>query len=190
MEAAILEELKREAMKLMPSSGTHGLDHTLRVYRTCLTIGASMGADLSILLPAALLHDIARDEEDHEHASSSKAREILKTYNYPQGKIEAVEQAIATHSFTGKLTPNTLEGKILSDADKLDAIGSIGIYRAAAYSRERGRTIDDFMAHFHEKLLTLKDVMYTKEAKSLAESRHRFMLEFLEQLSKEREKNS
>lgn len=190
MEDHILDEIRLEAKKLMPHSGTHGFEHTLRVYNTCRRIGVSTGADLSVLLPAALLHDVARHEAEHNNASSMKARGILISLNYPCDKIESVARAISTHSFTGGLAPDSLEAEILSDADKLDAMGALGVYRAAMYSGEKGRPIEDFTAHFHEKLLKLKEKLHTEEAKRIADSKHRFMLFFLEQLSKEQSLDS
>lgn len=182
MDEKTLEAIRKEAEKLMPPFGTHGFEHTLRVYNVCRKIGVSTGANLSILLSAALLHDIVRQENDHEYASSMKAREILESLDYPREYIEAVAEAINSHSFSKGLIPDSLEAKILSDVDKLDAIGAIGVYRAAMYGGEKGRSIEDFVAHFHEKLLKLKDMLYTEEAKHMAETRHRFMLDFLEQL--------
>ncbi len=187
MEDKTLEAIMREAEKLMPPFGTHSLEHTLRVYNVCRKIGVSTGADLSILLPAALLHDIVRKMSNHEYASSMKAWEILESLDYPQEKTEAVVEAINAHSFSKGLIPDSLEAKILSDVDKLDALGAIGVYRAAMYGGEKGRSIEDFITHFHEKLLRLKDMLYTEEAKRLAETRHRFMLDFLEQLRYELE---
>ncbi len=185
MEDRILDEIRLEVKRLTPHNGTHGFDHTLRVYKTCMRIGFSTGADLSVLLPAALLHDVAREEAEHNNASSVKAREILMSLNYPREKMELVARAISTHSFSGRLTPDSLEAEILSDADKLDAMGALGVYRAAMYSGEKGRPIEEFTAHFYEKLLKLKEKLYTDEAKRIADSKHRFMLSFLEQLGKE-----
>ncbi|NIN52583.1 MAG: HD domain-containing protein [Nitrososphaeria archaeon] len=185
MEDEVFEAIRQEAEKLMPPFGTHGFEHTLRVYNRCRIIGVLKGADLSTLLPAALLHDIIRDENDHENASSLKAREILKSLDYPANKIEDIAKAINVHSFSGGLTPDSLEARILSDADKLDAMGAIGVYRAAMYCVGKGRSIEEFVSHFHEKLLRLKDLLYTEEGKHLAESRHKFMIDFLEQLGNE-----
>jgi uncharacterized protein len=73
----------------------------------------------------------------------------------------------------------------LSDADKLDAMGAVGVYRTALYSGELMRPVEEFIEHFHEKLLTLKDLLYTDEARTLAEGRHRYMLEYLEEFVRE-----
>lgn len=190
MDEGVLDAIKREAEKLMPHYGTHGFEHTLRVFNLCRNIGVTKGADLSVLMPAALLHDIMREGGDHERASSARARDILESLNYPVDKINTIANAISTHSFGGGRSPESLEAEILSDADKLDAIGAIGIYRAAMYSAENGRPNEDFIAHFHEKLLKLKDMLHTEEARRLADSRHRFMLDFLEQHSREQNVNS
>ena len=82
-------------------------------------------------------------------------------------------------------TPETLEGKIVQDADRLDAMGAVGIARTFAYGGEKGRPLKDSVSHFHEKLLLLNDMMNTEAGRALAEERHAFMLSFLEELEKE-----
>jgi len=180
-----LDAIRDEAHKLLPVFGTHGFEHTERVCRYCRRIGIAVGADLDVLLPAALLHDVGRDAADHAVESADIARRILDSLGYGLEEVEAVVEAISTHSFTGEREPTSLEAKVLSDADKLDAMGALGICRAATYGVEHGRPLGDFVAHFHEKLLKLRDRMYTEEARRLAELRHRFMLEFLYQLDRE-----
>ncbi len=177
--------MERIVSKLIPPHGTHGLEHTKRVYKTCMALGEALGADMSILLPAVLLHDIVRDGGDHASASSDKAREILRDLDYPERLIENVSKTIGAHSFSAGRMPESLEAKILSDADKLDAMGALGVYRAAMYSAENRRPFEDYIAHFTEKLLTLRELMFTEEARSLAESRHRFLLEYLGQIEDE-----
>jgi uncharacterized protein len=180
-----LEKLERFVSGIIPPHGTHGLEHTMRVYRICMALGNALGADMSILLPAVLLHDVVRDSEDHAAASSVKARDILRDLDYSEKAIEKISKTIGAHSFSAGRIPESLEAKILSDADKLDAMGALGVYRAAMYSAENGRLLEDYVAHFSEKLLTLKDLIFTDEARRLAESRHRFLLEFLEQIGEE-----
>ena len=181
----LLRRLREEVRRTLPEAGTHGYEHTERVYRTALHIGRRVGADLDILLPAALLHDIGRGEDNHAEAGARKAREILERLGVDPNRIEAIVEAIETHSFSGGRKPRTLEAKVLSDADKLDAMGAIGIYRAATYSGEHQRPLEGFVQHFHEKLLRLRELLYTEEAKRMAEERHRFMLRYLEQLRRE-----
>ena len=183
--SAGLETLERIVSELIPPHGTHGLEHTMRVYRTCIALGKALGADMPILLPAVLLHDIVRDGEDHALASSIKAGEILRDLGYTERTIEEISKTIGAHSFSAGRMPESLEAKILSDADKLDAMGALGVYRAAMYSEENGRPLEDFVAHFSEKLLTLRDMIFTDVARRLAESRHGFLLVYLEQIEDE-----
>jgi uncharacterized protein len=185
MEDKFLDRLREQARKRLPQFGAHGFEHTERVYLASQFLGGLTGCDPSILLPAALLHDVGRGAVDHAKAGAELAKDILRSLGYNKEKIDAVTDAISTHSFTGARTPSFLEAKVLSDADKLDAVGATGVYRAAMYSVEEGRPLEDFVAHFHEKLLKLKETFHTEEAGQLAESRHRFMLDFLVQLSKE-----
>jgi uncharacterized protein len=180
-----LEKLEKIVRETIPHHGTHGLEHTMRVYKTCQTLGESLGADMSILLPAVLLHDVVRGGEDHALASSVEAEDILQGLGYPDTAIEEISKIIAAHSFSAGRTPESLEAEILSDADKLDAMGALGVYRAAMYSAENERPLENYVAHFREKLLTLRDMMFTDEARRLAEPRHRFLLEFLEQIEGE-----
>jgi len=111
------------------------------------------------------------------------ARKILSELGY--SKIDEIIHAIEAHSFSAGNKATSLEAKILSDADKLDALGATGIYRAAQYSVEHNRPMEDYIAHFHEKLLKLVDLLYTEEAKNLALKRHMFMEKYLVQLEKE-----
>lgn len=185
MNEKMLTDLREEARGLAPHYGTHGFEHVDRVYKTCLHIGLVEKADLRILLPAALLHDVARDEENHAQIGAEKAKPILRRYGQSEEIIEKIVMAISTHSFSGNKPPKTIEAKILSDADKLDALGAIGIYRTAVYSGERARPVDDFIAHFHEKLLKLEGLLFTDEAKRMAGERTRYMSDFLAHLDKE-----
>jgi len=185
MKEEILNRIRGEARKLLPEFGAHGFEHTERVYRTSQFLGDLTECDPSILLPAALLHDVGRGTVDHAKAGAELAKKILMSLDYDKEKINAVTDAISAHSFTGTRSPSFIEAKVLSDADKLDAVGATGVYRAAMYSVEEGRSLEDFIAHFHEKLLKLKDTFHTEEAVKLAESRHKFMLDFLYQLDRE-----
>jgi uncharacterized protein len=185
MDEEMLARLREEVRMQAPPFGTHGFEHVDRVFDACLHIGLVEKADLDILLPAALLHDIAREEENHAQAGAEKAKPILHRYDQPEKTIEAITAAIASHSFSGKKPPETLEAKILSDADKLDALGAIGVYRTAEYSGEHARPIEDFVAHFHEKLLKLEGLLFTEEANRMARGRTQYMKDFLVQLGKE-----
>ena len=183
--SAGLTKLENIVSDLIPPYGTHGLEHTMRVYKTSIALGKTLKADLSILLPAVLLHDVVRGGEDHALASSDKAGAILRDLDYSEDLIDEISKTISAHSFSAGRMPESLEAKILSDADKLDAIGALGVYRAAMYSAEHERPLEDYIAHFSEKLLTLKDILFTDEARRMAESRHRVLLQYLIQIKDE-----
>jgi uncharacterized protein len=166
------------------------MDHVDRVTALCETIGRAEKADMSILIPAALLHDIARPLEKeqgipHEEAGARMAEEYLASTGYDPTRIPAIAAAIRTHRFQSAARPATLEAQILSDADKLDALGAVGIARTFLRAGEHGGTIDDGIDHFHEKLLKLPDRMYTKTARHIALERHAFLSRFLKTLKDE-----
>jgi len=182
----VIEKIREQAKRRTKPYGCHGWDHVERVYDLCCFIGEKEGGDLETLKIAALLHDIARDQRgDHAKSSAKEAERILRTLGFQQTKISRIVDAIKTHRFSGKSKPRTLEAKILADADKLDAMGAVGVYRAAAFGAEIQRPIQSTIDHFNEKLLKLKDMMYTKTARRLAEGRHKFMLAYLKQIEKE-----
>ncbi|WP_457590832.1 HD domain-containing protein [Geoglobus sp.] len=163
----------------------HDSDHVQRVVRIALMIAEHEGGDVEAIRTAAELHDIARSEENHAIRGAELAREILVRMGHSEEFVEKVCHCIAAHSFSSGVEPETLEAKILSDADKLDAIGAIGVARAFMYSGEKGRSIHDTLKHFEEKLLRLKDMMYTETGRRIAEERHRFLSEFYERLRRE-----
>jgi uncharacterized protein len=115
----------------------HGEDHVLRVLKIARFIAAKEGADIEVVSKAALLHDSFRNGENHALKSAEFARKLLSEEGYGEEFIEAVVHAIEAHSFSGRIEPRTLEAKVLSDADKLDAIGAIGVARAFMMAGER-----------------------------------------------------
>ena len=170
----------------------HGFDHVLRVlglsFRIALMVEDSV--DFEVLALASIFHDVGRVFEEREklhHAiiSARIAREFLESKGYPRGKIELVVNAILSHSFSLGVKPRSIEAKILSDADKLDAIGAIGVARCFLDSAYRGRSVRDSVKHFYDKLLNLKDLLYTEPARRIAERRHRFLLRFLKELEED-----
>ena len=194
------------------NDSAHGFDHVLRVWRLAERIGRAEGADMEVLRAAALLHDVGRAEEQrsgicHAAASAQKAREVLK--NHPPERVEAVAAAIAQHRFRGERGPSSLEAKVLYDADKLDAIGAIGVARAYAIAGAQNQHLwaevppsyaerppqagrDDLEASEHTpvheylfKLVKLKERLYTAAGKRLAEGRHRYMVKYFERLAHE-----
>ena len=186
----------------------HDWLHVLRVWRSARMIGRGSKADMFVVELAALLHDIA-DWKFHGGDATvgpRKAAAWLRKLKVDGESAAHVVSIIEKISFKGAKVKNridTLEGKIVQDADRLDAIGAIGIARAFAYGGAKGRQIYDpasapalhasaeayskstgpTLDHFHEKLLLVKGLMNTKKGKQLAESRHRFMLRFLRQFA-------
>ena len=169
------------------SSDGHDLDHSLRVYKNALAIASNYPeADMDLISLSALLHDVD-DHKLFQTENNSNARTFLKNQNVPEETIEEIVKIINSVSFSknkGK-TPETLEAKIVQDADRLDAMGAIGIARTFAYGGKKGRSLNDSVQHFHDKLLLLRDTLNTDEARDLADKRHEFMVKFLEELSEE-----
>ena len=172
---------------LAGDSGGHGADHVMRVYQNAMRIAENEpGCDREIVALAALLHD-ADDHKLFHTENNANARRFLSENAVPADRTERIIEAINSVSFSqnqGKV-PATLEGRIVQDADRLDAVGAIGIARTFSYGGAHGRSLEASVAHFHEKLLKLKDLMNTETAKALAEKRHAFLLAFLEELQKE-----
>ena len=185
MQGELLDGLMEASKKHQRMNGCHGFEHTERVVRLCKVLGERLGADMSVLIPAAILHDVGRGDDNHAEKGAEKARLILTEHGVPENRVARIVEAIRVHSFSEGLEASSLEAQILSDADKLDAMGAVGVYRAAQYSGEHDRSQEDYIGHFHEKLLTLKGLLYTDEAKKLAENRHRFMESYLEKFMKE-----
>jgi uncharacterized protein len=174
----------------LPESGAHGFDHTLRVVRLCERIGTCEGADMAILIPAAIFHDIARPLEErtgvpHEEEGARMAAAYLRSVHYPEERIAAIVHAIRAHRYSTGIAPETLEARVLSDADNLDAMGAVGIARTFAQSGERGTGIQDAADHIRTKLLNLKGRMYTKTAREIAGERHALLVAFLAALEEE-----
>ncbi|RLF20741.1 MAG: phosphohydrolase [Thermoprotei archaeon] len=191
----MMQEIVRKAIKLaqeaLKDEKAHGFDHVMRVYKNAMKIAKAYNGriDGEVVALAAILHDIGRKSErkDVHHAliSAKMAEEFLLNENFPKDKIEKVKEAIIAHSYSLGVKPTSLEAMIISDADKLDAIGAIGIARCFIESGVRGRNIGESIVHFIEKLLKLKDLMFTDEAKRIAKRRHEFMIRFLEELRDE-----
>lgn len=210
-QAQVLEKTADHVRHLLAGdSSGHDWWHIERVRGMALAIGRVEGADLYVVELAALLHDIA-DWKFHggdDDLGPRRASEWLTGLDVEPAVIEHVVEIIRQVSFKGAqvATPmRTLEGQVVQDADRLDAIGAIGIARAFAYGGHAGRALYDpgvaaeghasFEAykknsgptinHFHEKLLLLRDRMNTPTARRLAEGRHQFMVDFLQRFHAE-----
>lgn len=212
MESISLIDRTADHVKARLSGEGTGHDwwHTYRVWKAAQRIGQAEGADLLVVELAALLHDIA-DWKSHDGDSTlgpTMARQWLSSLAVSGSVIGHVCQIIADISFKGAGVEQpelSLEGKVVQDADRLDAIGAIGIARAFAYGGAKGRLICDSemkpeehqtaeaylksggttINHFYEKLLLLKDRMNTATARAIAEKRHEFMEEYLRRFYEE-----
>lgn len=185
----------------------HGLSHVRRVVAAARRLALSEGARPEVVIPAAWLHDcvvIPKDDPRRGTASAAAARkagEFLRRCAYPDAEIPAVEHAVEAHSFSAGVAPRTLEARVVRDADRLDALGAIGVARAlmlgGAMERDlydpgepfpQTRTPDDtayVLDHFHTKLLGLADEMKTEAGRDEAHQRTSFMREYLRQLGRE-----
>ena len=179
----------------------HDFFHTLRVFNMATNIAKSEGADLEIVQLAALLHDVDdRKISPQTYEKQTNARSFLKLNSIDDIRIELICQIIREISFgSNDSAPTTLEGKCVQDADRLDAIGAIGIARAFAYGGNHNRhmyhpeikpqlnmTKEEYVKsesttinHFYEKLFKLADLMNTNTAKSIAIERDKYMKQFV-----------
>lgn len=195
------------------SDPVHDFDHVLRVYRLAERIGETEGADLEIVRAAALLHDSVGSapgnpgeaRAEHHIASAQFAGVVLKQEGWEVESIQAVQHCIRSHRFRTKSEqPQTLEAKVLFDADKLDVLGAIGVARTIAYAALDGKPAyaepsEHFLqtgekvqgevhSSYHEfvfKLSKVKDRMLTETGKKLAQDRHVFLIKFYEELQAE-----
>ena len=159
----------------------HGFDHTMRVYGNALLIAdTEPAADRLVVSLAALLHD-ADDHKLFRTENNANARTFLEKQGIPPDTAERICAAVNAVSFSKNRgrKPETPEGKIVQDADRLDAIGAVGVARTFAYGGQHGRSTEDSIAHFHEKLLLLRDGMNTEKGKEMAAARHAFLESFL-----------
>lgn len=165
------------------NSDGHGADHTMRVYHNAqILMEAYPEADGFAISLAALLHD-ADDYKLFSTENNANARSFMEQKGLPSEMVEQICKIINSVSFSHNRgrRPETLEGKIVQDADRLDAIGAIGIARTFAYGGKAGRGLSDSIKHFYDKLLLLKEEMNTDAAKEMAQKRHEYMKDFLEE---------
>lgn len=185
------------------SSG-HDVYHTLRVYQNAkLLLQEEKEADSFLVLLGALLHDVDDYKLFKDHVNYENARSFITAKDIDKETQEKIIHIIEQVSFKGKdsVIPDTIEGRIVQDSDRLDALGAIGIARAFAYGGKNGRPLYDpntddkeaslpdettykerkgsTISHFYEKLLHLKDMMTTESGKRLALKRHQVMVDFL-----------
>lgn len=187
----------------LSAPGSHDWEHTLRVHRLCLKIGPKEGADMTTLQAAAFLHDIGRSAQDesngsvcHAEKGAAMAAEVLDGIDFDDARKRNILHCIRSHRFRNGYHQKTTEARVLFDADKLDAIGAVGVARAYLFAGELGACLhnphlpveeaqpysrdDTGYREYVVKLSKIRQRMLTHEGQRLAEQRHDFMVRFFE----------
>ena len=202
-----IDLLKKQVKEKMKNDPSHDFDHVMRVYENANKLCKQEKINSKLVLSAVLLHDIISYPKSDKRSklssirSAKEAKKILKKLDYSLEEIDIITNAISDHSFSSGKKPQTIEGKILQDADRLDAIGAIGIARVFAVAGSENRPFynknDPFcksrdpddqiwtLDHFYKKLLKLEKFMNTKNAKIEAKRRTHIIKQFLDDLKKE-----
>lgn len=208
IEESIVQEIESRSKKYYKKNDPgHDWNHVLRVVDLCKKMSNDLGGNERVLIPAALLHDIVCLPKNHADSSSSSSRaalqslEILEVCGFSELERDEISNAIEDHSYSKGRVPTSLEGKILQDADRLDALGAIGVLRCASVATKmessfydaddlwaKNRPLNDkkFMIdHYERKLFKLPSLMNTDWARKEALKRVEFMKSFLEQFVNE-----
>ena len=190
----ILSKVRTFAYNNSEKNDIHGFKHVERVLKLSSEIGTVLNANLTVIKIAALLHDVGRNlkKEDevknHAEISASLSKKFLESnqINLSQDEIVNIIHCVRTHSFSNNKQPNTLEAKILSDADKLDALGAIGLYRTIGFTVLRNGGIDDVIEHLENKIMKLKNRLFLDISKEIAESRETLIINFYNKIKEEK----
>lgn len=211
MDDKFFEDLREKIYSYFEKTGGHSLDHTKRVYNLALKLSEDEEGfvDLDVLMPAVLMHDIARQKQKdsndkicHAEEGAKIAQEILDELDFPKEKIPKVVHAIKVHRYSKGLKPETKEAKILQDADRLDALGALIIGRVFSDNGGRNLPMHDSnlspkevydgsinsssINHFYEKILKIKPKeFHTKKAQQIAKGRYKFVEDFVDRFVKE-----
>lgn len=203
----VIDSIQNEVKEIIDNDPAHDFEHIMRVYKNAQKISKQEKVNEKLVLSAVLLHDIVSYPKSDKRSKNSsvesakKSKSILKKYDFSKEEIEIISDAIRDHSFSKNKTPTTLVGKVLQDADRLDALGAIGIARVFATGGSLKRpfyNIDDpfcktrkpddkiwTLDHFYQKLLKLETLMNTKSGKAESKKRIKILKEFLKQLKQE-----
>ena len=204
-QISCLEEIARAAAR--DAEPAHDFGHVRRVAASARHIADAEGADLGVVVPAAFLHELFSYPKDHPDSARSgevcaeRAAEVLSQEGYAGGLIALICECIRVHPFSRGIVPETWEAKVIQDADRLDALGAIGIARCFAVGGRLGfpfydpedpfcctREPDDkkwTLDHFYRKLLRLPATLHTETARAMAQERTAFIEAFLAQLERE-----
>ncbi|MBN2282015.1 MAG: HD domain-containing protein [Candidatus Marinimicrobia bacterium] len=190
------------------SRGSHDWDHSERVMKLAMHLAEKEKANLKVVQIAAILHDIGRETQDksrgnicHAEEGARLAKKILQEFNLSEAEKTNIIHCIESHRFRNSHEPETLEAKVLYDADKLDSIGAVGIGRAFLFAGEIGSKLhnstidisktkaytkeDTAYREFIVKLAKVKDRLLTKEGRQIANGRHEFMVQFFDRMNRE-----
>lgn len=201
------EKFKAYVETVVAADDGHGIEHVCRVVKTAKILAEQERAEMAVVIPAAWLHDcvaVAKNTAQRSQASrlaAEQATDLLEQWQYPRQYHQAIAHAIEAHSYSANIPCRSLEAKIVQDADRMDALGAIGLVRALWVGQNLANPLlhhsDPFckqraandkhsvIDHFYTKLLKLKDSFHTEAAKNEAQKRHHFMLSFLQQLERE-----
>lgn len=202
-----LEKLRDQVKKKLENDTAHDFEHIMRVLKNAIMIARKEKANIRVITAAVLLHDIVSYPKSDPRSkyssleSAEESRKILKKHDFSQDEMNIIAEAIRDHSFSRGVIPQTLVGRILQDADRLDALGAVGIARTFAvggaenrpfYNKDdpfcKKRSPDDrswTLDHFYKKLLLLEKTMNTKTGQMEARKRIKIMKRFLDELKKE-----
>ena len=199
-----LENLKKIArIKITNNDPAHDFQHVMRVYHNAEIICKKERCNKKLVLSAVLLHDLVKtsNRKNSANTSAKLSEKILKENSFSDDEISIICDAIREHSFSKGKIPSTIEGKILQDSDRLDAIGAIGLARVFSFSGSnhrpfydpndpfsKNRTLNDnkwALDHFFKKLLLLEAKMNTKTGKILASKRTKILKKFLKEIKNE-----
>jgi len=193
------------------SDTVHDFEHVMRVYRMAERLAKEEQADLEIVRAAALLHDVtgsmpgSAERAEHHIASAAFAGEVLAEEGWQPERIEAVQHCIRAHRYRARLErPESLEARVLFDADKLDVLGAIGVARTVAYAALAGQPFycepsEQFLqtgkeapgephSAYHEflfKLRKIKDILFTETGRAIARERHQYLQAYFERVGAE-----
>ncbi len=178
----------KQQFLLYENKESHSLEHTLRVTNSCINLACELDGAVDVVVIAALFHDVGRPIENalgkcHAETSAKIASSFL-TQNSLNDMVSEIKDIILSHRYSGKREPSTKEGKILKDADALDALGAIGLYRTISYSVENGYGLVKALEHFDEKLFKLSSLMRFDLTKQIAVEETKMLRDFVKQARK------
>ena len=190
-DVEIIKNIRDFVVNHSDDDDIHGFAHVQRVYDLCDKIGIEFKANMLILRISALLHDIGRNNETSNTVNKNHAlisAEISKDYlnsqlfGLSEDEINQIIHCILAHSFSNKIEPLTLEAKILSDMDKLDALGAIGLYRTIGFTIRNKSGIKELINHLETKILNLKNFLFLDITRKIAEERIQIIQEFYDKI--------